>query len=184
MKRITLELKPPVAEALDRVARTEWNEEPSHWTRSAVFINLVLKRAWQLSEEADPEAAAGKTQNGQRDESGPVRRERDALRKALEAERATRRRDRERHAGVLVQLRSAKFAVARLSDSRAAYRDLALRVEAALLDAPPRSDFRGIETRLRQALAASGFSMPATDPATSRRISPRLRQSAPARDTS
>ena len=184
MKRITIELKPPVAEALDRVARAEWNEEPSHWTRCAVFINLLLKRAWQLDEEADPEAAPGRARQAQRDEPGPVRRERDALRKALEAERATRRRDRERHAGVLVQLRSAKFAVARLSDSRAAYRDLALRVEAALLDAPPRADFRGIETRLRQRLAASGFKMPAADPATSRRSGPTPQQNAPGRDTS
>ncbi len=181
MKRITIELKPPVAEALDRVARAEWNEEPSHWTRCAVFINLLLKRAWQLDDDANGEAGGG---NAQRDEPGPVRRERDALRKALEAERATRRRDRERHAGVLVQLRSAKFAVARLSDSRAAYRDLALRVEAALLHAPPRADFRGIETRLRQTLAASGYRMPAADPATSRRSGPTPRQNAPGRDTS
>ena len=181
MKRITIELKPPVAEALDRVTRAEWNEEPSHWTRCAVFINLLLDHDRQLDDDANGEAAAGKAQSAQRDEPGPVRRERDALRKALEAERATRRGDRERYA---VQLRNAKFAVARLVESRAAYRDLALRVEAALLDGPPRADFRGIETRLRQTLAATGFRLPAADPPTSPDSGPTPRRNAPARDTS
>ena len=180
MKRITIELKPPVAEALDRVARAEWNEEPSHWTRCAVFINLVLKRARQLNDGANGSSGDG-TSQALRDEPGAVLDEPDALRKALKAERATRRGDRERYA---VQLRNAKFAVARLGESRAAYRDLALRVEAALLDAPPRADFRGIETRLRQALAASGFRMPAADPPTSPDSSPTPRRNAPARDTS
>ncbi len=90
-----------------------------------------------------------------------VRRKRDALRKALEAERATRRRDRKRHAELHNRLRSAQAANRRLSKSRAAYRELALRVEAALLRAPLREDFGALEGRLDRALATAGFRMPA-----------------------
>ncbi|MCY3732291.1 MAG: hypothetical protein OXF98_13200 [Rhodospirillaceae bacterium] len=83
------------------------------------------------------------------------------MRKALEAERATRRRNRERHAAFHERLRSARAANRRLSESRAACRDLALRVEAALLRAPPREDVGGLEERLDRALGAAGFQMPA-----------------------
>ena len=159
--RLTLELKPHVAESLDRVVRAEWNEEPNDWLRCAVLVNPMLARAWQLRDGVDGEAGAGGPQQAQGDDIESVRRERDALRGALEAERAVRRRDRERQASSHAGVRNARAAMARLSQSRAEYRDLALRVEAALLDAPPRADFRGIETRLHQALAASGFRLPA-----------------------
>ena len=156
--RLTLELKPHVAESLDRVVRAEWNEEPDDWLRSAVLVNPMLARARQLRDGADGDGGA---QQAQGDDIESIRRERDALRGALEAERAVRKRDRERQAGSHAGVRNARAAMARLSQSRAGYRDLALRVEAALLDAPPRADFRGIEARLRQALAASGFRLPA-----------------------
>lgn len=176
--RLTLQLKPHVAESLDRVVRAEWNEEPDDWLRSAVLVNPMLARARQLR---DGDVGAQQTQG---DDIESVRRERDALRGALEAERAVRKRDRERQAGSHAGVRNARAAMARLSQSRAGYRNLALRVEAALLDAPPRADFRGIETRLRQALAASGFRMPAADPPTSPGSGPTPRRNAPARDTS
>ncbi len=158
--RLTLELKPPVAESLDRVVRAEWNEEPTHWTRCAVFINLVLERARQLPERGHSEAGAGQARQPRREAPEAVRRERDTLRKALEAERATRRRDRERHARIRASLRNARGAVSRLEDSRAGYRHLALRVEAALLRAPRRDDPGGLEDRLRPALRHAGFELP------------------------
>ena len=158
--RLTLELKPHVAESLDRVARAEWNEEPTHWTRHAVLVNLLLDRARQLPEGGRGEAGAGQARQPRREEPEAVRRERDALRKALRAERATRRRDRERHARIRASLRNARGAVSRLEESRAGYRHLALRVEAALLSASLRDDPGGLEDRLRRALRHAGFELP------------------------
>ena len=44
----------------------------------------------------------------------------------------------------------------RLKKSRDRYRDLAVRIEAALLGLPPREDFHGLERRLERALAGRG----------------------------
>ena len=49
----------------------------------------------------------------------------------------------------------------RLKKSRDRVRDLAVRVEAALLGLPPREDFHGLERRLERALAGKGCSLPA-----------------------
>ena len=84
----------------------------------------------------------------------------DAVRRALHAERATRRRDRETHARVRDSLRGARNALQRLGESRATYRDLALRVEAALERAAPRRDLGDLEGRLARALRAAGFTLP------------------------
>ena len=159
--RLTLELKPPVVESLDRLVRAQWNEEPSEWTRCAVFINLVLERARQLGDGVhSKDGAADRAQHPHRDDLESVRRERDALRRALEAERALRRRDRERYAGIHDTLRNGRAAVVRLGESRARYRELALRVEAAVLRAPARDDPGGLEDRLRRALRDAGLSLP------------------------
>ena len=69
--------------------------------------------------------------------------ERDGIRKALEAERANRRRDRERHAALRTGLRHALKTVERVRVSRDRYRELAARTEAALLRKAP-----GAEPRL------------------------------------
>ena len=55
--------------------------------------------------------------------------------------------------------------IERIKDSRNHYRDLAVRVEAALLGAPVRDDFGDIEHRLERALQTRGFELPpASDP--------------------
>ncbi len=55
--------------------------------------------------------------------------------------------------------------IERIKDSRDYYRDLAARIEAALLDAPVRDDYGDIEQRLERALRKRGFEMPsASDP--------------------
>ena len=55
--------------------------------------------------------------------------------------------------------------IERLKSSRDRYRDLAVRVEAALLGAPARDDYGDIERRLERALRLRGFEMPAaSDP--------------------
>ena len=84
----------------------------------------------------------------------------EAVRRALDAERTIRRRDRERHARVRNSLRGARTAIQRLAESRATYRDLALRAEAALLRTVPRRDLGDLEGRLARALRAAGFTMP------------------------
>lgn len=106
--------------------------------------------------QAETDAA----QQSLRDQLAAAICERDAVRRALVAERATRRRDRERHAKVRERLRNARNALRRLAESRAAYRDLGLRVEAALARAPPRRDLGDLEGRLDRALHAAGFAMP------------------------
>ena len=51
--------------------------------------------------------------------------------------------------------------IERMKDSRDHYRDLVVRVEAALLGAPVRDDYGDMERRLERALRLRGFEMPA-----------------------
>ena len=150
MTRLALDLAPRVAGILDSIVRSDLNREPDDLTRREAVVKLLIDHA------------------ARRDEPAAVRRERDALRKALEAERATRRRDRERQAAVRRSLRNAIAATERLRESRARYRGLALRIEAALLRSSPRDDFDRLEQRLGRALAAAGFEMPAAPDAATR----------------
>ena len=52
----------------------------------------------------------------------------------------------------------------RLKASRDRYRNLAVRVEAALLGVPVRDDYGSIDRRLERALRDEGFEMPAATP--------------------
>lgn len=55
--------------------------------------------------------------------------------------------------------------IERMRGSRDYYRDLAVRIEAALLGAPVRDDYGDIERRIERALRKRGFEMPpASDP--------------------
>ena len=55
--------------------------------------------------------------------------------------------------------------IERIRGSRDYYRDLVMRIEAALLDAPVRDDYGDIERRLERVLRDRGFEMPAaSDP--------------------
>ena len=59
--------------------------------------------------------------------------------------------------------------IERMRASRDRYRDLVVRIEAALLGAPVRDDYGDIERRLERALRLRGFEMPAaSDPRRSR----------------
>jgi len=51
--------------------------------------------------------------------------------------------------------------IERMRGSRDYYRDLAVRIEAALLNAPVRDDYGDMERRIERALRARGFQMPA-----------------------
>ena len=76
MIRLTVELKPHVAEQLDSVVRAEWNEEPEDWTRCAVLVNLLLDGARQLPEGGSREDGTGQAQQPPRDDLESLRRER------------------------------------------------------------------------------------------------------------
>lgn len=135
--RLTLELKPHVVENLDRIVRADMNKEPDDWTRSAVLVNLMLDRARQLHEGAQREGGDGDAAPGPGDHAA----------------------DNANAQGNAIRT------IARLRQSRDRYRDLAARAEAALLGAPVRDDFGGIERRLEGALQDKGFEMPAaSDP--------------------
>ena len=87
-------------------------------------------------------------------------RPRDAVAKALEAERANRRRDRERHAALRASFTNALKTVERVRESRDRYRELASRAEAALLRTAPSGNLGSLERRLGLALHKAGFELP------------------------
>ena len=89
-----------------------------------------------------------------------MRRERDGVAKALEAERANRRRDRERHAALRTSLDRARKTIERIRSSRDRYRDLVARAVAAMLRTMPSDDLGSLERRLRLALRKAGFELP------------------------
>ena len=89
-----------------------------------------------------------------------MRRERDGIAKALEAERTSRRQDRERHAGLRTSLSRALKTIERVRQSRDRYRDLVARAVAALLGTTPNDDLGSLERRLRLALRKAGFELP------------------------
>ena len=162
MIHLTLDLGEDLVDIIDRLVREDGKFITDDFGRRQAIAKLLL-RAWTIRSHQGGRRDAGPAEAGKagRDEIAAVRRERDALRKALEKERATRRSDRKRYAKSHERLEHAQAAVARLSDSRAIYRSMALRVEAALLRAQQREDLGDLEGRLRRALRAAGFDMPA-----------------------
>ena len=161
MIHLTLDLQQELVDIIDRVVREDGKYTTDDFGRRQAIAKVLFEHDNRSRQGGQRNAGAAEAGKAGRDELTALRRECDALRKALENERATRRRDRKRHAKSHDRLESAKAAVARLSDSRATYRSMALRVEAALLRARPREDLGGLEGRLRRALRAAGFDMPA-----------------------
>ena len=160
MTPLTIYLSQTHIETLDSIMSGRSDYRPDDHSRRHAIGEILLKYDYLLGERADRKAEAEAAQQEFREQLDAVSRERDAVRKALNAERATRRRDRERHAGLRERLRYARNALKRLGESRTTYRDLALRVEAALLRTPPRQDLGDLEGRLGRALHAAGFEMP------------------------
>ena len=163
MIHLTLDLPQELVDIIDRLVREDGKYITEDFGRCQAIAKVLLEHDNRSRQGGHRNARAAEAGKAGRDELAALRRERDALRKALENERATRSRDRDRkrHARSHDRLQSAQAAVARLSDSRATYRNMALRVEAALLRARPREDLGGLEGRLRRALRTAGFEMPA-----------------------
>ena len=159
---LTIHLSQTQIEVLDSIMSGRRDYRSDDQSRGHAIGEILLKyhHLHLLAERADRKAEVDAAQQALREKLDAVSRERDAVRKALNAERATRRRDRERHASRRERLRGARNALRRLGESRATYRDLALRVEAALLRTVPRRDLGDLEGRLARALRAAGFEMP------------------------
>ena len=166
MTRLTVNLTAAQTEALDWIKRGDATYRPDNHHRREAIGGILMDHVHELRGRIDREGSVERALQALRDERDALRaepdalrRERDALRKALEAERKTRRRDRERFAGNRRSLANAIAAGARLTESRDRYRDLAVRVEAALLGAPPSDDFDGLARRLARALRRAGYEM-------------------------
>ncbi len=160
MTTLTIHLSQVQIEVLDEIMSGRRDYLADDHSRGHAVGEILLKHHHLLGERDDRKAEADAAQQALRKNLDAVSRELDAVRGALDAERATRRRDRERTAQVRDSLRGARSALRRLGESRATYRDLALRVEAALVCAPPRHDLGDLEGRLARALRAAGFTMP------------------------
>ncbi|MXY15898.1 MAG: hypothetical protein F4Y57_02555, partial [Acidobacteria bacterium] len=131
MTTLTIHLSQIQIEVLDEIMGGRRDYRTDDTGRGYAIGEILLKHHHLLGEREDRKGEADAAQQALRDQLDVVVRERDAVRKALDAERATRRRDRERHARTRERLRGARNALQRLAESRATYRDLALRVEAA-----------------------------------------------------
>ncbi len=160
MTTLTIHLSQVQIEVLDSIMNGRRDYHCDDHSRGHAIGEILLKHHHLLGERDDRKAEADAAQQALRDQLDAVSRERDAVRGALDAERATRRRDRERTAQVRDSLRGARNALRRLGESRATYRDLALRVEAALGRTVPRRDLGDLEGRLARALLAAGFTLP------------------------
>ena len=160
MTTLAVHLSQVQIEVLDSIMSGRRDYHFDDHSRGHAIGEILLKHHQLLGERDDRKAEADAARQALRDQVVAVIQERDAVRRALDAERATRRRDRERQARVRDSLHGARNALRRLGESRATYRDLALRVEAALLRTRPRQNLGDLEGRLARALRAAGFTMP------------------------
>ena len=160
MTTLTIHLSQVQIEVLDSIMSGRRDYHSDDHSRGYAIGEILLKHNNLLGEREDRKTEADAAQQALRKNLDAVSRELDAVRRALDAERATRCRDRERTARVRESLRGARNALRRLGESRATYRDLALRVEAALERTAPRRDLGDLEGRLARTLRAAGFTMP------------------------
>ena len=157
--RLTLHLTPEQSDTLDWLVERKGIRRHDGHARDAVG-QLLLDYARELRGRDGHVANLQHGQNELRIQLDAMRRERDGVGQALEAERIGRRRDRERHAGLRASLGNAIRTVERVRRSRDRYRELAARAEAALLRKAPSGDPALLERRLRLALQEAGFELP------------------------
>ena len=157
--RLTLHLTSEQSDTLDWLVERKGIRHEDRHARDTVG-DLLLDYARELRGRDDHVANLQHGQNELRVQLDAMRRERDGVRKALEAERDNRRRDRERQAALRATLGNALKTVERLRQSRDRYRELAARAEAALLRKAPSGNLALLERRLRLALRKAGFALP------------------------
>ncbi|MDE0343876.1 MAG: hypothetical protein OXK82_12055 [Deltaproteobacteria bacterium] len=170
--RLTLNLTDAQAETVDWLMKRKGLPHQDRHPRDTVG-ELLLDYARELRGRDEYVANAQRTQHELRIELDALRRERDGVKKALDAERANRRNDRARHAALRASLDNARKMIDRVRGSRDRYRELAARAEAALLRTRISDDLGSLERRLRLALRKKGFTLPP------RRNQPARRQRSP-----
>ena len=157
--RLAVHLTPGQSDAFDRLMARKGVRNAEPHPRDAVGALLLDYDRWLCGRD-EQLANIQRSQDDLRTELEALRGERDGVAKALDAERANRRRDRQRHAALRAGLTNALKTVERVRESRDRYRELAARAEAALLRAPPSGDLGSLERRLRRALRKAGFELP------------------------
>ena len=176
--RLTLNLTDAQAETVDWLLHRKGIRHQDRHPRDTVG-ELLLDYAREVRGHAEHVTNLRRAQHELRIEFDAIRRERDGVKKALNAERANRRNDRARHAALRAGLDNARKMIDRVMRSRDRYRELAARAEAALLRTRISDDLGSLERRLRLALQKKGFTQPPrrNQPARRRR-SPNRRKTA------
>ena len=157
--RLTVHLTPGQSDAFDRLMARKGARNAEAHPRDAVGALLLDYDRWLCGRD-EQLANIQRSQDDLRAELDALRGERDGVAKALEAERANRRQVRERHAALRASFTNALKTVERVRESRDRYRQLAARVEAALLRTAPSGDLGSLERRLGLALHKAGFELP------------------------
>ena len=164
----------------DRLAeRLEAHRRDDLHRRDAI-ADILLDYARELRHRVDGDGDTANAIQQLRNDLHSIRNERHEVVKALAVEREAVASLRGKLAAARRSLGNALATAARLRDSRAKYRDLVVRVEAALLGDRPREDLGGLERRLEQALRSAGFEMPRIphrEPALGGKPPPRTRRS-------
>ena len=163
MSRLILELNGPQAAALDRIIGGDRNHVDD-CQRQETIGRVLLEYHEELHKRSRQSAQAARSLRKVRDQLDAARNEQHNSEHALEAERKSRGQIRKRLTAVRRRLDNALGSARRLRASRDKYRSLAARVEAAILHAPPREDFAGLEARLTRALRTAGYVLPAPAP--------------------
>ena len=157
--RLAVHLTPGQSDAFDRLMARKGVRNTEFHPRDAVGALLLDYDRWLCGRD-EQLANIQRSQDDLRAQLDALRGERDGVAKALEAERANRRRDRGRHAALRASLTNALKTVERVRESRDRYRELAARAETALLRTTPSDDLGSLERRLGLALKKAGFDLP------------------------
>lgn len=168
--RLILELNGLQTAALDRIMGGNRDHLDDSQRQEAIgrvlleYDEELHKRSRQSTQAARSLQKLRNELDTARNELIEVKNEQRNFEHALEAERKTRIRIREKLTAVRRRLDNTVGSARRLRASREKYRSLAARVEAAILHAAPRKDFAGLEARLTRALRSAGFELPAPAP--------------------
>ena len=171
MSRLTLDLEPLHIRLLDWMMSGDDSYVPDDSHRAAAIADLLLDHTHQF--EHRNEAVDERNSLRQlRTELEAVREARDEAVKTVARQRETISTFRSTVDAGRRHLANAMATTTRLRESRARYRDLVIRIEAALTGSPPSDNYGGLDRRLARALQNAGFRMPPR---------PRRPQEAPAR---
>ena len=180
MTRLTLDLTPMHIRTLDWIMSGDDNYQRDDLHRRDAIADILLDYARELRHRDDGDGDTANAVQQLRNDLHSIQNERHEAVKAIAVEREAVASLRRKLAAARRSLGNALATAARLRDSRAKYRDLVVRVEAALLGDRPREDLGGLERRLEQAMRRAGFEMsriPHREPTLGGKPPPRTRRS-------